>query len=147
MRTWLTLAAAAALSASAYAANPFSDVPRTHWAYKAISRAVDAGVLEGYDGKFHGEKLINRYQMAVIVKRVLDNVGKAGGPSAAGMSSDDVKNLEAGLRLNPSNKRIHRIFKEIGRRKPVMFSFLSRKNPLNVWIGRMRETKGSREPG
>jgi tetratricopeptide (TPR) repeat protein len=58
-----------------------------------------------------------------------------------------VKNLEAGLRLNPSNKRIHRIFKEIGRRKPVMFSFLSRKNPLNVWIGRMRETKGSREPG
>jgi hypothetical protein len=95
MRTWLTLAAAAALSASAYAANPFSDVPRTHWAYKAISRAVDAGVLEGYDGKFHGEKLINRYQMAVIVKRVLDNVGRAGGASAAGMSGDDVKNLEA----------------------------------------------------
>lgn len=58
-----------------------------------------------------------------------------------------VKNLEAGLRLNPSNKRIHKIFKEIGRRKPVMFSFLSRKNPLNVWIGRMREPKGSRGTG
>jgi tetratricopeptide (TPR) repeat protein len=52
-----------------------------------------------------------------------------------------VKNLEAGLRLQPSNKRIHRIFKDIGRRKPVMFSFLSRRNPLNVWIGRLREPK------
>jgi tetratricopeptide (TPR) repeat protein len=52
-----------------------------------------------------------------------------------------VKNLEAGLRLQPSNKRIHKIFKEIGRRKAVMFTFLSRKNPLNVWIGRLREPK------
>jgi tetratricopeptide (TPR) repeat protein len=52
-----------------------------------------------------------------------------------------VKNLEAGLRLQPSNKRIHKIFAEIGRRKPVMFSFLSRKNPLNVWLGRLREPK------
>ena len=95
MRNWLPLAAAVALTTSAFAANPFSDVPRTHWAYSAISRAVDAGVLEGYDGKFHGEKLINRYQMAVIVKRVLDNVGAAGGPAAAGMSSSDVRNLEA----------------------------------------------------
>jgi len=70
-------------------------VARTQWAYSAIQRAVDAGVLEGYDGKFHGEKLINRYQMAVIIKRILDNVGAAGGPAAAGMSSSDVKNLEA----------------------------------------------------
>lgn len=52
-----------------------------------------------------------------------------------------VKNLEAGLRLQPSNKRILKIFREIGRRKPVMFSFLSRRNPLNVWIGRLREPK------
>ena len=49
-----------------------------------------------------------------------------------------VKNLEAGLRLDPSNKRIHKIFSEIGRRKPVVFPFLSRRNPLNVWIGRLR---------
>lgn len=52
-----------------------------------------------------------------------------------------VKNLEAGLRLHPSNKRIRKIFKEIGRRKPVIFSFLSRDNPLNVWIGKLREPK------
>jgi len=54
-----------------------------------------------------------------------------------------VKNLEAGLRLQPSNKRIHKIFKEIGCRKALIFSFLSRRNPLNVWIGRLREPKSN----
>lgn len=50
-----------------------------------------------------------------------------------------VRNLEAGLRLQPSNKRIQKIFAEIGRRKPVTFSFLPRRNFLNVWLGRLRE--------
>ena len=51
-----------------------------------------------------------------------------------------VRNLEAGLRLQPSNKRIQQIFAEIGRRKPVTLSFLSRRNPINVWLGRLRES-------
>jgi len=50
-----------------------------------------------------------------------------------------VRNLEAGLRLQPSNQRIQRIFAEIGRRRPVALSFLSRRNPINVWLGRMRD--------
>ncbi len=50
-----------------------------------------------------------------------------------------VRNLEAGLRLSPTNKRIHKIFSEIGQRKPVLFSFLSRRNPINIWFGRLRE--------
>jgi tetratricopeptide (TPR) repeat protein len=54
-----------------------------------------------------------------------------------------VRNLEAGLRLQPSNQRIHKIFAEIGRRRPVAFSFLSRRNPINVWLGRMRD----KDPG
>ena len=52
-----------------------------------------------------------------------------------------VQNLEAGLRLQPSNKRIHKIFRDIGQRKAVMFTFLSRTNPINQWIGRLREPK------
>ncbi len=51
-----------------------------------------------------------------------------------------VRNLEAGLRLQPSNKRVQQIFAEIGRRKPVTFSFLSRRNPINVWLGRLRKS-------
>jgi len=52
-----------------------------------------------------------------------------------------IKNLEAGLRLQPSNKRIHRIFGELGRRKRVTFGFLDRRNPVNVMFGRIREPK------
>jgi len=52
-----------------------------------------------------------------------------------------VQNLEAGLRLQPSNKRMHKIFRDIGQRKAVMFTFLSRRNPINQWIGRLREPK------
>jgi len=52
-----------------------------------------------------------------------------------------VQNLEAGLRLQPSNKRIHRIFGELGRRKPVTFGFLNRRNPINVALGRLRAPK------
>ena len=83
--------------AQAVQANPFSDVPRHHWAYGAIQRAVDAGVLEGYDGRFHGEKLINRYQMAVIIKRLLDAYGgmSSSQMSSSGIGSTELKNLES----------------------------------------------------
>ena len=49
-----------------------------------------------------------------------------------------VRNLEAGLRLQPSNPRIQKIFSEIGRRQPVALPFLSRRNPINVWLGKLR---------
>jgi hypothetical protein len=96
MFRWKTYAAGALLSIAAspaFAANPFADVPRTHWAYEAIQKAVDAGVLQGFDGKFMGEKTVNRYQMAVVVKRLLEvaGSGKGGGGGGAGV---DVKNLE-----------------------------------------------------
>lgn len=52
-----------------------------------------------------------------------------------------IKNLEAGLRLQPSNKRIHRIFGELGRRQRVALGFLNRKNPINVALGKMRVPK------
>jgi len=49
-----------------------------------------------------------------------------------------IEHLEAGLRLEPSNRRIRQIYEEIGQRQPPAISFLSRTNPINVWLGRMR---------
>ena len=48
----------------------FKDVDPTHWAYKAVQDMVNRGILQGFGGKFHGDKLVNRYQMAVIIKKV-----------------------------------------------------------------------------
>ncbi len=53
------MAMALGVTASAYAANPFSDVPAGHWAYDSINKLATAGVIEGYgDTTFGGDKLI-----------------------------------------------------------------------------------------
>ena len=64
----LAMAMALGVTASAYAANPFSDVPAGHWAYDSINKLAAAGVIEGYgDSTFGGDKLMTRYEMAQIV--------------------------------------------------------------------------------
>jgi uncharacterized protein involved in high-affinity Fe2+ transport len=40
----LAMAIAMGISASAFAANPFSDVPAGHWAYASIAKLAAAGV-------------------------------------------------------------------------------------------------------
>ncbi len=68
----LAMAMALGVTASAYAANPFSDVPAGHWAYDSISKLADAGVIEGYgDTTFGGDKLMTRYEMAQIVAKAM----------------------------------------------------------------------------
>ena len=74
MKKSLVLAKAMALgvTASAYAANPFSDVPAGHWAYDSISKLAAAGVIEGYgDATFGGDKLMTRYEMAQITAKAM----------------------------------------------------------------------------
>jgi hypothetical protein len=72
----------------------YTDVPRGHWSYESVKKAAEAGVLQGYDGKFHGNKTINRYQMALIVARMLDRVGR-GGDAVKNLTEADLQNLEA----------------------------------------------------
>ncbi|MBQ9763218.1 MAG: S-layer homology domain-containing protein [Phascolarctobacterium sp.] len=68
----LAMAMALGVTASAYAANPFSDVPAGHWAYDSVAKLAQAGVVNGYaDGAFAGEKLITRYEMAQIVAKAM----------------------------------------------------------------------------
>ena len=68
----LAMAMALGVTASAYAANPFSDVPAGHWAYDSINKLAAAGVIEGYgDATFGGDKLMTRYEMAQIVAKAM----------------------------------------------------------------------------
>lgn len=53
-----------------------------------------------------------------------------------------VEALNAGLRLDRRNKRLHLILESIGRRQPPVLPFLSRDNALNVWLGKRRALKG-----
>jgi hypothetical protein len=71
----LQTAAAAALAVSFAVpamANPFSDVPKNHWAYGAVNALAREGVIEGYgDGTFKGEQSITRYEMAQLVAKAM----------------------------------------------------------------------------
>ena len=61
-----------AASTTFAAANPFSDVPRDHWAYDAVSQLAADGVVEGYgDGTYRGDRNITRYEMAQMVAKAM----------------------------------------------------------------------------
>ncbi len=66
------MAMALGVAASAYAANPFSDVPAGHWAYEIVAKLAASGVIDGYpDGQFDGDHLMTRYEMAQIVAKAM----------------------------------------------------------------------------
>lgn len=68
----LAMTIAMGITASAYAANPFSDVPAGHWAYDAVNKLASEGVIEGYPGgTYGGDRLMTRYEMAQIVAKAM----------------------------------------------------------------------------
>ncbi|MFW6021970.1 MAG: S-layer homology domain-containing protein, partial [Halanaerobiaceae bacterium] len=66
-----------ALTASTFAGS-FADVPSNHWAYEAVSELVAAGLIQGYpDGTFKGQNDVTRYEIAVILSRLLEDIEDA----------------------------------------------------------------------
>ncbi len=56
-------------------AQPFADVPTNHWAYDAIAGLAAKGLVEGYpDGTFKGDRAMTRYEMAMVVARLLARI-------------------------------------------------------------------------
>ncbi|HHT46590.1 MAG TPA: S-layer homology domain-containing protein, partial [Firmicutes bacterium] len=68
----------------------FSDVPETSWFYKAVSSAVEAGIVSGYpDGTFRPQDTITRQEAAVVLFRLLaPGAGDAGTYKDSGVISD-----------------------------------------------------------
>jgi len=57
------------------AAQPFSDTPTNHWAYDAIAELAAKGLIQGYpDGTFTGDRSMTRYEMAIVVARLLTRI-------------------------------------------------------------------------
>ena len=121
----LAMAMALGVTASAYAANPFSDVPAGHWAYDSINKLAAAGVIEGYgDSTFGGDKLMTRYEMAQIVAKAMAkgaNVDKL-----AAEFADELDNL--GVRVANLEKKADNV-KVTGE---LRYKYMSKKNDANV---------------
>jgi hypothetical protein len=63
---------------AAYAApaqGPFADVPTDHWAYDAVNELAALGIFNGYpDQTFGGTRALTRYEFAVALQRMLQDV-------------------------------------------------------------------------
>ena len=115
-RRTLAVAAVAALAAgvSAYAANPFSDVSTSDWAYQAVSQLSDQGIVEGYpDGTFRGQRNITRYELAQIIARLMANEDQFNAEQRAtidkltGEYADELDNL--GVRVSNLESKVGNI--------------------------------------
>jgi hypothetical protein len=141
MKKILALAAVAALTAgvSAYAANPFSDVTPSDWAYQAVVDLSEQGVVEGYpDGTFKGERNITRYEMAQIIARMLakeDQLNaeqRATLDKLAGEYADELANL--GVRVSNLEKKVGNIYWSGDAR----MRYQDNSTKSDTWDGRMR---------
>lgn len=88
---FLTLVMVLTVAAPALASNPFTDVPLGHWAYDAISKVAELGIMQGTpEGEFNGEKAMSRYEMAITTAKIADMVEENG----AQLSEGEKKEVE-----------------------------------------------------
>ena len=145
MKKILAIAAVAALTAgvSAYAANPFSDVSTSDWAYQAVSQLSDQGIVEGYpDGTFRGQRNITRYELAQIIARLMANEDqfnaeqRATIDKLAGEYADELDNL--GVRVSNLEAKVGNISWSGDARMRVSQGYDEEGNNDSTWDGRMR---------
>ncbi len=137
------------------AADPFSDVPQNHWAYGAVSRLQEAGIIAGYgDGTFRGSRNITRYEMAQMVvnaivyleeyDRLLEkNPEMVKGASLSAdenMSSHErrLRNMRVDLQTRSDIDRLANEFREEIDDLGVRISNLERHSDMVKWTGEVR---------
>jgi archaellum component FlaC len=78
----------------------FSDVPAGHWAKEAVEALAARGILVGFpDGTFRGNEGLTRYQAALIIYRLLQQIeeelkAKGESPTMEAMSPEDLEALK-----------------------------------------------------
>ena len=104
------MAMALGVSATAFAANPFSDLPAGHCAYGAVAKLAAAGVVDGYpDGTFKGDRTMTRYEMAQIVAKALAKGAIGADDKLVSEFADELDNLGvrvAKLEKNADNVQV-----------------------------------------
>ena len=101
----------------------FSDLPKTHWAYDAVEQAVEAGLIDGIDGKYMGNQKLNRFHVAVITKKMLDKFKSGDVDIPASAHEKVLTNLQAlviefGEELQRLNVKLADIEEQISLMKP-----------------------------
>jgi archaellum component FlaC len=78
----------------------FSDVPAGHWAKEAVEALAARGIIVGFpDGTFRGNETLTRYQAALIIYRLLQQIeeelkAKGESPTMEALSPEDLEALK-----------------------------------------------------
>ncbi len=93
------LIAALAVVKTAYAAPLFPDVKDDHWAKDAVSALAAKGLLEGYpDGTFKGDRAATRWEVAMIIARLLAKMEQAHATFATKAEADEIRKIAGSLK-------------------------------------------------
>lgn len=98
-----------------------ADVPPSHWAYQAVKVMIDKGYLQLYqDRSFQGDKPVDRYTLAVVVSKILNEIAAG----RVGSTKEDVELLrkltneywselvEMNIKESQSSKRMESLSKQ-----------------------------------
>ncbi|MBP2644950.1 MAG: S-layer y domain protein [Firmicutes bacterium] len=109
----LTLLLVVSFTGTVFAANPFVDVPKDHWAYDAVKKLTHDGIITGDSSdRFNGTKPVTRYEMAKVVAKAL---GKADKTSAEDKALIKRLTNEFAEELKDLNVRVADLEKQVDR--------------------------------
>ncbi|MBO8140990.1 MAG: S-layer homology domain-containing protein [Firmicutes bacterium] len=81
------------------AAAGLADVPPDHWAYEAVRELVDRGYLDiADDGTFRGEEPVDRFTVAAVVGRLLEDIEAGRIQIREGADAELIRQLEQEFR-------------------------------------------------
>lgn len=127
------VAAGMMLSAAmpAAAAPLFPDVKDDHWAKDAVAKLAAQGLLEGYpDGTFKGDRAATRWEVAMIVARLLAKMEQAHATFATKAELDEVRKLAnalkeeldaLGVRVTNLEENVSRLDKRVSELERITF--------------------------
>ncbi len=108
-------------SITSMAANSPADVSASHWAYQAVKVMIDKGYLQLYqDQSFQGDKPVDRYTLAVVISKILNEIAAG----RVGSAKEDVELLrkltneywselvEMNIKGSQSSKRMESLSKQ-----------------------------------
>ncbi|MEW6278896.1 MAG: S-layer homology domain-containing protein [Candidatus Eremiobacterota bacterium] len=100
------------LGGVAWAAPLFQDLPPDRWAVDAVRSLAERGLLEGFpDGTFKGDRAASRYEVAMLVARLLARMERAHGQFATRAELDQIGKLAEAYReeLEALGVRVERL--------------------------------------
>ncbi len=119
------------LTMAANAAPLFPDVPDAHWAKDAVAALAAKGLVEGYpDGTFKGDRSASRWEVAIIVARLLAKMEQANATFATKAELDELRKLAnalreeldaLGVRVTNLEESVHRLDQRVTELERITF--------------------------